>query len=138
MTDAGERITGPLEDARIAPWAAVLRVPTTAGNLYFKEAVPGLAHEARLIEILARRRPELVTEVIVAAPDGRMLMRDGGVQLSTVLEHEPELRYWEEALPLYAQLQIDASADSAELPGGRRVRSARGGASCRLRAAARG
>lgn len=113
--EVGAQTIGPVEDERIAPWAAVLRVPTTTGNLFFKEAVPGLAHESRLIEILARRRPELVTEILVVDDDGRMLMRDGGVQLSTVLEQAPDLRYWEEALPLYAELQIDTSPDTAEL-----------------------
>jgi len=108
-------VTGTIEDERIRPWAAVLRVPTTAGRMYFKEAVPYHAHEARLIEILARRRPELVTEVAVADERGRMLMRDGGVQLSAVLEGDLDLRYWEEALPLYAELQIAATPAADEL-----------------------
>ena len=38
----------------------------------------------RLIEILARRRPELVTEVLFSDEDGRMLMRDAGEQLSVL------------------------------------------------------
>lgn len=82
--------------------------------MYFKEPVPSLAHEASLIEILARRRPELVTEVLVADEQGRMLMRDGGVQLSKLLEEKLELRYWEEALPVYAELQIAAARDAEE------------------------
>lgn len=90
-------------------------MPTSAGPLYFKEPVPGLAHEARLIEILARRRPELVTEVLVADGQGRMLMRDGGVQLSAVLARDSDLGYWERALPLYAELQLDAAPDAGEL-----------------------
>jgi hypothetical protein len=81
--------------------------------MYFKEPVPSLAHEARLIEILAGRRSELVTEVLVADGQGRMLTRDGGVQLSKLLEEKLELRHWEQALPLYAELQIGA-AQSAE------------------------
>jgi hypothetical protein len=113
--EAGLRITGPVEDQRIKPWAAVLRVPTSDGNAYFKEPVPGLAFEARLIEVLARRRPELVTEVLVADEQGRMLMRDAGTQLSAILAEQRELRYWEEALPLYAELQIDAAPDAEEL-----------------------
>jgi hypothetical protein len=107
--------TGPIEDERIKPWAAVLRVPTAAGRMFFKEAGPALAHEVRLIEILSRRRPELVTEVAFSDERGRMLMPDAGEQLSAVLERDLDLRYWEEALPLYAELQIEAGADSAEL-----------------------
>ena len=60
------------------PWATVLRVPTADGMLYFKEPTASLAHEARLIEMLARRRPELVTEIVFSDEDGRMLMRDAG------------------------------------------------------------
>ena len=108
-------MTGPIEDEWLKPWAAVLRVPTAAGRMYFKEAVPYHAHEARLIEILAARRPELVTDVAVADAHGRMLMRDGGLQLSAVLERDVDLRYWEEALPLYAELQIAAAPDADRL-----------------------
>ncbi len=82
--------------------------------MYFKEAEPSLAHEARLIEILARRRPELVTEVLVFDEQGRMLMPDAGMQLSVLLQSDLDLRYWEESLPLYAELQIDAAPDAEE------------------------
>ncbi len=108
-------VTGPIEDERVRPWAAVFRVPTVEGLLYFKESEPSLAHEARLIAILAARRPELVTEVPFSDESGRMLMRDAGEQLSAVLEGDRDLRYWEESLPLYAELQIDAAADADEL-----------------------
>jgi len=68
-----------------------------------------------LIEILARRRPELVTEVLFSDEAGRMLMRDAGEQLSATLDRDPDTRYWEEALPLYAELQIEAAPDADEL-----------------------
>lgn len=87
-------------------------MPTADGLLYFKEAEPALAHEVRLIDILARRRPELVTEVAVLGERGRMLMRDAGPQLSAILEQDLDLRYWQEALPLYAELQLDAASDA--------------------------
>ena len=90
-------------------------MPTDAGPLYFKEPMPQLAHEARVLELLARRRPELVTEVLAADEQGRMLMRDGGVQLSAVLDRDPDLGYWERALPLYAELQLDCAPDAEAL-----------------------
>ncbi len=108
-------VTGPIEDVRLRPWAAVLLVPTSRGVMYFKEADDSLAHEARLIEILARRRPEFVTEVVAADERGRMLMRDAGEPLQAVLERDLDLRYWEEALPLYAELQIEVASDAEEL-----------------------
>lgn len=100
---------------RIRPWSTVLRVPTSEGLLYFKEVEETLAHEYRLIEILARRRPELVTEVLFSDDSGRMLMRDAGQELSELLDQNREVRYWEEALPLYAELQIVAMPDADEL-----------------------
>jgi hypothetical protein len=83
--------------------------------MYFKEAQESLSHEGRLIAILASRRPDLVTEVVVSDERGRMLMRDAGPQLSSILEQDLDLRYWEEALSLYAELQIAAAPDEAEL-----------------------
>jgi hypothetical protein len=87
-------------------------VPTADGTLYFKEADPALAHEARLIDILAAHRPELVTEVAFSDEDGRMLMRDAGPQVSS---RAPDPRDWEELLPLYAELQIEAAGDAGAL-----------------------
>jgi hypothetical protein len=90
----------------------VLRVPTADGLLYYKEPEPALAHEYRLMEILARRRAELVTEVLYSDESGRMLMRDAGPQLSSL---PLDLAHWEQAMPLYAQLQIAAMEDADEL-----------------------
>jgi hypothetical protein len=93
----------------------VLRVPSADGLLYYKEPAAALAHEARLIEILTRRRPELVTEVVASDESGRMLMRDAGPMLSAYLPPEEEIHAWEEVLPLYAELQIAAMQDAGEL-----------------------
>lgn len=46
-----------------------------------------------------------------------MLMRSGGEPLQSVLERDRDPRYWEEALPLYAELQIEAADDADELVG---------------------
>ena len=108
-------MTGPIEAQRVRPWATVLRVPTAEGTLFFKEPAPEVAHEARLIEVLARRRPEIVTEVLFSDDEGRMLMRDAGEELGGILERDLDTRYWEEALPLYAELQIAAMPDAERL-----------------------
>ena len=105
-------MTGSIEEERVRPWATVLRVPTAHGTLFFKEAEPALAHEAELIALLAARRPELVPQVLFSDEEGRMLMRDAGDPLSAVLERDPDIRYWVDALPLYAELQIEAAVDT--------------------------
>jgi hypothetical protein len=56
-----------------------------------------------------------VTEVLFADAEGRMLMRSGGEALDGILDRDPDVRYWEEALPLYAELQVEATADAEEL-----------------------
>ena len=42
-------------------------------------------------------------------------MRDGGDSCPPCLDRDLDTRYWEEALPLYAELQIDAAADAERL-----------------------
>jgi hypothetical protein len=54
-----------------------------------------------------------VTEVLFSDEDGRMLMRSGGESLDSILDRDLDVRYWEEALPLYAELQIEAAGDAA-------------------------
>lgn len=92
----------------------MLRVPTDAGLLYFKATSASLAHEARLLEVLARRRPDAVTEVVASDDRGWMLTRDAGTSLDGVPGDEA-LRVWERALPAYAQLQVDVVPDAEEL-----------------------
>jgi hypothetical protein len=102
---------------RFRGWSAVFRVPSADGTSYFKATVPAFAHEARVIEVLARHRPDAVTEVVAAdAARGWMLTRDAGVPLEK-LAAEDALRHWEVALPQYAQLQLDVTSAAAELNG---------------------
>ena len=108
-------VTGPIEEERVRPWATVLRVPTAEGTLFFKEPTPSLAHEARLIEILARppagaRDRDRVLGRGRADADARRRpqLLDSS---STPISHA----YWEESLPLYAELQIEAAADADAL-----------------------
>jgi hypothetical protein len=90
-------------------------VPTAEGCLYFKEPAPRYAHEARVVELLARRRPDLVPEIVSSDADGRILMRDAGEQLSAVFERDLDLRYWLESLPRYAELQLVVAVDADAL-----------------------
>ena len=97
---------------RVRPWARVARIPTTDGDVYFKAPMPALAHEGRVTEVLIQRRPDCLPELVaVESARGWMLIRDAGTQLSAVLERDLDLRYWYEALPLYAELQIGAARD---------------------------
>jgi hypothetical protein len=67
--------------------------------------------------VLARRRPDLVTEVVAGDRErGWMLMRDAGPSLHDLdLSPDVGVRHWSRVLPAYAQLQIDVAAAAPEL-----------------------
>jgi hypothetical protein len=98
--------TGEVELERTRPWAAVARVPTADGVLWFKESPPAHAFEPALTELLARRRPDAVPEV-VAAQETRLLTRNVGPRLRDVLDAGASEPRWEDTLALWAELQIE-------------------------------
>jgi Phosphotransferase enzyme family len=102
-------VVGAIERPHPFPWSTVLRVPTRDGVLWFKENIPPLAFEAAVVQLLARRRPDLVVELVaIDREHGWLLMRDAGTRLRDLPSTE---RDWEELLPLYAQLQLDVASD---------------------------
>ncbi len=114
--ELGIAIVGPIEQPHVQPWATVLRVPTDRGSVWFKANIPVLAHEAAVVGVLARRRPDCVPELhAVDHEHGWMLMGDGGVRLREVVERDRDLGRWCELLPLYARLQLDLAGAADEL-----------------------
>ena len=88
-----------------------MRVPTDAGDVWFKAAVPGLAHEARVVQLIAVRRPDLVPPLLAVDVDrGWMLLEDAGERLRELLPADSDQSVWLEILPLYAGLQLDLAA----------------------------
>ncbi len=98
--------TGDVELLRARPWSAIARLPTTAGIAWFKENNPVSAFEPALTELLSRRRPDCLPEV-VAAEGTRMLTLHIGPPLRDVLDSGQTEPAWEDVLPLYAETQID-------------------------------
>ena len=112
--DAGP--VAEIEQPHIYPWSTVMRVPTTQGNLYFKANAPDLSFEARLVTLLAERRPDCVPRLLaVDLERGWMLMSDAGERLREIVARERDLSRWLEILPLYAGVQLDLTADVDEL-----------------------
>lgn len=104
--------TGPFEQPHLRPWATALRIPTDGGDVWFKANMPGLEHEARLVAVLAERRPDCIAH---DAESGWMLMGDAGTRLRELVEAERELTRWLEILPLYAGVQVDLTPAADEL-----------------------
>jgi hypothetical protein len=108
LAGLGLERTGTPEQVHAYPWATVLRVPTSGGQLFFKAMVPRLAHEAAAVAVLAGIQPQLVTDVVVAGQeDGWMLMRDAGAAIRDAPDER--LEDWEWLLAAYAELQRDAT-----------------------------
>jgi hypothetical protein len=114
--EAGVEPTGPIEQRHVRPWSTVLRVPTADGSVWFKANHPELAHEARVVSLIAKRRPDLVPQLLAADLErGWMLMADGGERLREVVERERSLERWLAILPVYAELQLGLASDADRL-----------------------
>ena len=83
-------------------------MPTSGGELWFKENPPALAFEPALTVLLADLRPDCLPEV-VAAEGPRLLTRRVGPALHEIVDAGGVPPSWEEILPLYGRLQIDAA-----------------------------
>ena len=105
-------VTGDLEQVHVQAWATAIRVPTANGSVWFKATTDANAHEAAVLRILARHRPDRLPELLAADEERRwMLTADAGTQL----RHAGTPERWPEILRGYAELQVDAAADADAL-----------------------
>jgi len=109
----GAVASGAFEQPYVRPWSTVMRVPVEGASLWFKANMPSQAYEAAVLAILGRHRSRRVPELwAVDLERGWMLMKDAGVLLGDVVARERSLSRWLDLLPLYAQLQLDATGDA--------------------------
>ncbi len=100
-------ITGEVEQPHIYHWSTVLRVPTDAGNLFFKATAAETVYESALTEMLAGWYPDCMPELIaVDTARGWMLMRDGGEHLRASIRPTQDIKPWKPVITRYAELQI--------------------------------
>jgi hypothetical protein len=112
LAGIGLGVTGEIEQPHVRLWSTVLRVPTDDGDVWFKAAMPRLAHDVAVTTALARLRPEIVlAPFAVDLERGWMLLPDGGERLREVLAVEQHPRRWHDILPLYADVQIAAAPE---------------------------
>jgi len=101
---------GGLELVRTRPWAAVARVSTTSGWIWFKESAPSLVFEPALTVAVSRAFADFTTQVLVATGPW-MLTRDAGTQLRQLNRRRAAAPSWDALLPRYAELQIRVATD---------------------------
>lgn len=96
--------TAPVEQVVVWTWSTVLRVPTTAGNLYFKATAAVFDYEPELTRMVAQFASAYVPHVLaIDKQQCWMLMGDAGT-LFRKGPHDPARSA--EALRRYAQMQI--------------------------------
>ena len=109
-------LKGPIEQHQIRPWSAVLLVPTSKGNLFFKASAEVIAFETALTEAVHRWKPGMIPEIFAYdAEKSWMLMADGGRRLREVFRAGLDIDNWTEILADYAELQIVLSQHVDEL-----------------------
>ncbi len=112
LGELGLTRTGEIEQPHVRDWATVMRVPTEAGDVWFKANTEALAFEAGLVALLAERRPDVVPPLLAwDDASGWMLMADAGGTLRTVEPEEAWLDGWHDVLPRYAALQVAMTED---------------------------
>ena len=114
LAELGLIRTGQIEQPHVRQWATAMRIPTEAGDVWFKASIEALAHEAGLVALLAERRPDVVPPLLAwDQATGWMLMTDAGTMLRRIEPEEPWLEAWHDVLPRYAALQV-AMTDQVE------------------------
>lgn len=113
---AGIRQVGPVQDRRFRPWAAVLRIPTDHGDLWFKAASGATAHEIAIYHLLARHGAELILRPIAVDTDRSwILLPDGGRALRDVAAGDALVDHWDRIVADYAQLQRSLMPETGTL-----------------------
>jgi hypothetical protein len=113
QTDAlGLVRTGDVEQPHVRVWSTVLKVPTTAGPVWFKANHGPLQHEAALVTLLAERVPDQVVPLLAADLDrGWMLMRDAGTRMRELVVVEASLERWHPVLDTVARISVALEDD---------------------------
>lgn len=109
LTQLNYSATSPIELVKMI-WSssAILRIPTHAGNLYFKAVYNKPPNEVAMIHALAERYPNNIPQVIASDVDrGWMLMTEfDGDSLKG--KHQDQ---WPDAARRFAEIQIGCTTD---------------------------
>lgn len=114
---AGLARRGAIATVKRAPWSQVVRIPTTAGPVWFKANVPTLGQEAALLARLAQLAPGSVPTPLAVEPElGWLLLPDRGPTLRT-LGRDGDPDTWMELAGQWSAVVRGLAPHSAELEG---------------------
>ena len=100
-------LAGEIEQNHAYAWSTVMRVPSSAGTLFFKATAGETIYEIALTQKMAGWFPDCMPELVaVDTARGWMLMRDGGEQLRASIRPTQDIKPWEPVITRYAELQI--------------------------------
>lgn len=100
-------LTGEIEQNHAYAWSTVMRVPSSAGMLFFKATAGETIYEIALTQKMAGWFPDCMPDLVaVDTARGWMLMRDGGEQLRASIRPTQDIKPWEPVITQYAELQI--------------------------------
>jgi hypothetical protein len=112
LAGLGLAVSGAVEQPHVRPWSTVLRIPTTAGDVWFKACMPAVAYEVGVLPVLAALRPDCLPRLLARDGErGWMLQADCGTCLRELLADDQDFSRWETVLPLYADLQLATVRD---------------------------
>ena len=96
---------GPIAQERAWAISCVMRIETSAGDVYFKAVPPFMAQESVAMREVSRQYPDLLPAPLATdTARGWTLMPDFGGDLLIRL---PDLSRWEAALQRFARLQVE-------------------------------
>ncbi len=117
LATAGLVAEGEPVKAKDSPWSLVLRLPTSAGTVWFKANAPALAAESALVPRLARLAPASVPEPLAADPErGWLLLPDHGPTLRS-LGRDADPETWVEVVGQWSALSREVSVRPHGLDG---------------------
>ncbi len=110
------QINGEIEQPHAYAWSTVMRVPTSAGMLFFKATAGETIHEIALTKNMADWFPECLAQLVaVDTSRGWMLMRDSGEQLRASIRPIRDIKPWGPVIKSYAELQIGLAGHVDEI-----------------------
>ena len=113
----GQVATGPVEQTRSWFISSILRVPTTAGEVYFKAVPPMDVQEPLLTQMLAAQFPSFMPQVLAVHEEHRWLLTKTAPGAKLPLDANPRhyLLRWKTLLQNYARMQDDYTQHTEQL-----------------------